>query len=120
MLTEVAMANEVKWTEEQKQEIYEKEYNMLTEDKKRLYQRNLTRKGNYSLNIAAKNAGVKNFDKFYNAGYACDTHNKIGKIVRKAIKEANGTMPEDLPTSKKSLKQLEKEKSKQLKAKKSE
>ena len=39
----------------------------------------------------------------------CSTHNKIGKIVRKAIKEADGTMPEDLPTPKKSLKQLEKE-----------
>ena len=48
---------------------------------------------------------------------ACDTHNKIGKIVRKAIKEAGGTMPEDLPTPKKSLKQLEKEKIKQLKSK---
>ena len=52
-----------------KQELSEKEYNELTEDEKRLYQRNLTRKGNYSLNIAAKNAGVKNFDKFHNAGY---------------------------------------------------
>ena len=40
---------------------------------------------------------------------ACDTHNKIGKIVRNAIKKAGGTMPEDLPTPKKSLKQLEKE-----------
>ncbi len=128
-----------------KQEITEKEYSMLTEDEKRFYQRNLTRKGNYSLNQTAKKAGVKNFDKFHNAGYkglyngetaddiakrkglryredildnmgsdelianlfrisqteqrlkrdnvdtekrACDTHNKIGKIVRKAIKEA--------------------------------
>ena len=50
---------------------------------------------------------------------ACDTHNKIGKIVRKAIKEAGGTMPEDLPTPRKSLKQLEKEKIKQLKNKNS-
>ena len=33
-----------------KQEITEKEYSMLTEDEKRFYQRNLTRKGNYSLN----------------------------------------------------------------------
>ena len=40
---------------------------------------------------------------------ACLTHNKIGKIVRKAIKEAGGTMPEDLPTPDKSLKELEKE-----------
>ena len=42
---------------------------MLSEDEKRFYQRNLTRKGNYSLNQAAKNAGVKNFDKFHNYGY---------------------------------------------------
>ena len=40
-----------------KQELSEKEYSSLTEDEKRLYQRDLTRKGNYSLNIAAKNAG---------------------------------------------------------------
>ena len=42
---------------------------MLTEDEKRFYNRDLTRKGNYSLNIAAKNAGVKKYDKFHNAGY---------------------------------------------------
>mgnify|MGYP006939888720 CR=1 FL=1 len=41
----------------------------LTEDEKRLYQRNLTKKGNYSLNQTAKKAGVKNFDKFHNAEY---------------------------------------------------
>ena len=52
-----------------KQELTEKEYSMLTEDEKRFYQRNLTKKSNYSLNIAAKKAGVKNFDKFHNAGY---------------------------------------------------
>ena len=52
-----------------KQELLEQEYNNLTEDEKRFYQRNLTKKGNYSLNQAAKNAGVKNFDKFHNAGY---------------------------------------------------
>ena len=46
---------------------------------------------------------------------ACDTHNKIGKIVRRAIKEAGGTMPENLPTPKKSLKQLEKENEKSIK-----
>ena len=51
------------------QELTEKEYSMLTEDEKRFYQRNLTRKGNYSLNQAAKNAGVKNFDQFHNYGY---------------------------------------------------
>ena len=154
-----------------KQELTEKEYSLLSEDEKRFYQRNLTRKGNYSLNQTAKRAGVKNFDKFHNAGYkglyngetaddiakrkglryredildnmgsselianlfridqtnqklindnikgekeANKVHNKIGKIVRKAIKEAGGTMPEDLPTPKKSLKELEKEKRKEL------
>ena len=45
---------------------------------------------------------------------ACNTHNRIGRIVRKAIEEAGGTMPEDLPTPKKSLKQLEKENKKSL------
>ncbi len=141
----VALAQTYFAVQTRKQEITEKEYSMLTEDEKRFYQRNLTRKGNYSLNQAAKNAGVKNFDKFHNAGYqglyngetaddiakrkglryredildnmgseelaanlfritqtesrlkrdkvdtekkACDTHNKIGKIVRKAIKQA--------------------------------
>ena len=166
----IALAQTYFAVQTRKQEITEKEYSMLTEDEKRFYQRNLTRKGNYSLNQTAKKAGVKNFDKFHKGLYngetaddiakrkglryredildnmgsdelianlfrisqteqrlkrdnvdtekkACDTHNKIGKIVRKAIKEAGGTMPEDLPTPKKSLKQLEKEKIKQLKSK---
>jgi len=52
-----------------KMEITEKEYSSLTEEEKRFYQRNLTKKGNYSLNQTAKEAGVKNFDKFHNAGY---------------------------------------------------
>ena len=162
----IALAQTYFAIQTRKQEISEKEYSLLTEDEKRFYQRNLTKKGNYSLNQTAKNAGVKNFDKFHNSGYkglyngetaddiakrkglryredildnmgsdelianlfrisqteqklkrdnietekdACNTHNKIGKIVRKAIKEAGGIMPEDLPTPKKSLKQLEKE-----------
>ena len=48
-----------------KQELSEMDYSLLSEDEKRFYQRNLTRKGNYSLNQTAKNAGVKNFDKFH-------------------------------------------------------
>ena len=52
-----------------KQELLERDYNTLSEDEKRIYQRFLTRKGNLSLNKAAKDAGVKNFDKFHNAGY---------------------------------------------------
>ena len=167
----IALAQTYFAIQTRKQEISEKEYNLLTEDEKRFYQRNLTRKGNYSLNKTAKNAGVKNFDKFHNSGYkglyngetaddiakrkglryredildnmgsdelianlfrisqteqklkrdniqtekdACNTHNRIGRIVRKAIEEAGGTMPEDLPTPKKSLKQLEKENKKSL------
>ncbi len=149
-----------------RQELSEKEYNILTEDEKRLYQRNLTRKGNYSLNIAAKNAGVKNFDKFHNSGYrglyngesandiakrkglryredildnmcseelaanlfritqtesklkkdnvrlekaANETHYNIGKNIREVIIKNGGTMPEDLPTPDRSLKEIEKE-----------
>jgi len=52
-----------------KQEILEMDYQLLSEDEKRFYNRDLARKGNYSLNQSAKNAGVKNFDKFHNAGY---------------------------------------------------
>ena len=66
-----------------KQELSEKDYNSLTEDEKRFYQRDLTKKGNYSLNITAKNAGVKNFDKFHNYGYKVlyngETANDIAK-----------------------------------------
>ncbi len=168
----IALAQTYFAIQTRKQEITEKEYTSLTEDEKRFYQRNLTRKGNYSLNQTAKKSGVKNFDKFHNFGYkglyngetaddiakrkglryredildnmvsdelianlfrisqteqklkkdniqsekeANKTHYNIGKIVRKAIKEAGGTMPEDLPTPKKSLKQLEKENKKSLK-----
>lgn len=50
-------------------ELTEREYSSLTEEEKRVYQRNLTKKGNYSLNIAARNARVKNFDRFHNYGY---------------------------------------------------
>ena len=168
----IALAQTYFAVQTRKQEITEKEYSMLTEDEKRFYQRNLTRKGNYSLNQTAKKSGVKNFDKFHNAGYkglyngetaddiakrkglryredildnmgseelaanlfritqtesrlkkdniqgekqANKTHYKIGKNIREVIAKNGGTMPEDLPTPKKSLKQLEKEKNKQLK-----
>ena len=43
------------------------------------------------------------------------THYNVGAKVRKTIKELGGTMPENLPTPKKSLKQLEKENRKSLK-----
>ena len=168
----VALAQTYFAVQTRKQEISEKEYSMLTEDERRFYQRDLTRKGNYLLNQAAKNAGVKNFDKFHNSGYrglydgetandiakrkglryredildnmcseelaanlfritqtesklkkdnissekeANKTHYKIGKNIREVIAKNGGTMPEDLPTPKKSLKQLEKENKKSLK-----
>ena len=44
-----------------------------------------------------------------NEKLATDTHYKVGRTVRKAIEELGGTMPEDLPTPKKSIKELEKE-----------
>ena len=44
-------------------------------------------------------------------------HYEVGSKIRKTIKELGGTMPEDLPTPKKSLKQLEKENKKSLKRK---
>ena len=65
----VALAQTYFAIQTRKQEISEKAYGLLTEDEKRFYQRDLTRKGNYSLNQTAKNAGVKNFDKFHNSGY---------------------------------------------------
>ncbi len=158
-----------------KQELSEKEYVNLTEEEKRFTQRDLTKKGNYSLNQTAKNCGVKNFDKFHNAGYkglydgetandiakrkklryredildnmgseelaanlfritqteaklkkdnisseddANQTHYNIGKNIRDVIIKNGGTMPEKLPTPKKSLKELEKEKKIQIKLEK--
>ena len=65
----IALAQTYFAIQTRKMEIQEKEYSKLTEDEKRLYQRNLTKKGNYSLNQVAKKSGVKNFDKFHNYGY---------------------------------------------------
>lgn len=146
-----------------KQELLETNIDELTELERRKYQRDLTKKANLLLNKTASKSGVKNFDKFHNAGYKglyngetandiakrknlryredildnmgsvelaanwfritqaeskiknenimgennCNiAHNEIGKIVRKAIKEAGGIMPENLPTPNKSLKDL--------------
>lgn len=161
----IALAQTYFAIQTRKQELLEKEYSCLTEDEKRFYQRDLTKKGNYVLNQTAASAGVKNFDKFHNAGYkglyngetaddiakrkglryreeildnmgsdelianlfrisqteqklrkdnikgennANKVHYNVGKIVRNAIKKAGGTLPEELPTPKKSLKELEK------------
>ena len=149
-----------------KQEITELEYDSLTDDEKRFYQRKLTKQGNYTLQKAASSAGVKNMAEFHNAGYkglyngetaddifkrkklryredildnmnedelvanlfrinqtkqklikdnvqgekeAKDVHYEVGKKVRKAILDIGGMMPEEMPTPKKSLKELERE-----------
>ena len=147
-------------------ELFEDGYNNLSEDEKRLLRRKQTKNGNLSLNYTALKSGVKDFDKFHNAGYkglyggesaddiakrkglrykedildnmnseelganifritqteaklkrdkvdneyiASSVHYEIGKKVRKAIKDMGGTMPEDLPTPKKSIQEIEKE-----------
>jgi DNA-damage-inducible protein D len=48
---------------------------------------------------------------------ANNAHYEVGKKVRKAISDIGGTMPENLPTPDKSIKQLEKEQQKQLEQK---
>ena len=154
-----------------KMELTEAEYSKLSEDEKRLYRRKQTKDGNKVLYKIARKKGVKNFDRFTNAGYkglyngetandiakrkglryredildnmgsaelganvfritqteallekqeeksenmATDTHYKVGKAIRKVIEKLGGTMPEDLLTPDKSLKELEKEKQKNL------
>ena len=149
-----------------KQEITEQEYDLLSDDEKRFYQRKLTRRGNYTLQKVASSAGVKNMAEFHNAGYkglyngetaddifkrkklryredildnmnedelvanlfrinqtkqkllrdniqgednAKNVHYEVGKKVRKAIADIGGMMPDEMPTPKKSLKELEKE-----------
>lgn len=52
-----------------KQEITEQEYDSLSDDEKRFYQRKLTKQGNYILQKVALSAGVKNIAEFHNAGY---------------------------------------------------
>ena len=150
-----------------KQEITEQEYDSLSDDEKRFYQRKLTKQGNYTLQKIASSAGVKNMAEFHNTGYkglyngetaddifkrkklryredildnmnedelvanlfrinqtkqrlirdnvqgekeAKDVHYEVGKKVRKAIADIGGMMPEEMPTPKKSLKELEREK----------
>ena len=149
-----------------KQELFEKEYNELTEDEKRIYRRRQAKSGNYNLNKTAVKSGVKDLARFHNAGYkglyngetaddifkrkklryredildnmgseeladnifriaqtdaklkrdnvddeytANFVHYEVGKEVRNSIKRLGGTMPEELLTPDKSLKELEKE-----------
>ena len=43
------------------------------------------------------------------------THYDVGRKVRQTIEDLGGTMPEDLPTPEKSIKQIEREQRKELK-----
>ena len=57
-------------------------------------------------------------DEIHNCSKATSTHYEVGAKVRKAIEDIGGTMPEDLPTPEKSIKQVEKEQLKRLKNRK--
>ena len=48
-------------------------------------------------------------DSIQGKAAANQTHYEVGKKVRETIAELGGTMPEDLPTPEKSIKQIEKE-----------
>lgn len=165
---QIALAQTYFAVKTRQQELTEEEYIKLSEDDRRIYDRNLARKRNSALAEIAQKKGVENFGKFHNAGYlglynetaqqiksrkklskkddildfmgseelganifritqteaklkkanidneelACATHNYVGKAVRRTIKQLGGTMPEDLPTPEKSVKQLEKERKK--------
>ena len=87
----IALAQTYFTVQTRKMESIERQYSSLTETEKRFYQRNLTRKGNYSLNQTAKESGVKNFDKFHNAGYKGlyngETANDIAKRKKLRYRE---------------------------------
>lgn len=162
----VAMGQTYFAIQTRKQEITEQEYDSLSDDDKRFYQRRLTKQGNYTLQKVATSAGVKNMAEFHNAGYkglyngetaddifkrkklryredildnmrseeladnifriaqtnaklkrdnvdneytANFVHYEVGREIKNSIKRLGGTMPEDLPTPEKSLKEIEKE-----------
>ena len=65
----IALAQTYFAVQTRKMEKLEKEYALLSEDEKRLYQRDLTTKVNYTVNRTARDAGVKNFDRFHNYWY---------------------------------------------------
>lgn len=65
-----------------KQEITEQEYDSLSDDEKRFYQRKLTKQGNYTLQKVASSAGVKNMAELHTFTLSvnewCDKTNTIG------------------------------------------
>ena len=56
-------------------------------------------------------------DRVKGAETATSIHYSVGKEVRTAIEKIGGTMPEDLPTPKKSIQQIEQEQMARLKSK---
>ena len=54
-------------------------------------------------------------DNIQGKAAANKTHYDVGSKVRQTIKDLGGTMPEDLPTPEKSIKELEREERKKLK-----
>ena len=68
-LNNVALGQTYFAVQTRKMELTEEEYSKLSEDEKRLYKRRQVKDGNKSLYRIAVKKGVKNFDKFTNAGY---------------------------------------------------
>ena len=68
-INSIALAQTYFAIQTRKMELTEQEYSRLTEDEKRLYKRKQTKDGNKALYKIAVTKGVKNFDKFTNAGY---------------------------------------------------
>ena len=64
--------------------------------------------------IVQTESKLKN-DKVNNEDDANDTHYEVGIVVRDTIKRLGGTMPEDLPTPKKSIEELRIDKLKEIK-----
>lgn len=58
--------------------------------------------------------GVLDKKKIQGEEEACNTHYRVGKAVRNAIKEIGGTMPEELPTPERSVKEIETEMKREL------
>ena len=167
----IALAQTYFAIQTRKQEILD-EYELLSEDDKRLKKRSAIRKGNRTLNRTAVDRGVRNLDRFHNAGYrglyngetaddiakrkglryredildnmgseelaanlfritqteaklkrenisgedsVNNTHYNIGKGIREFIIEQGNTVPEELETPKKSLKEIKKGRNKLIK-----
>ena len=74
-----------------KMELTEEEFSRLDENQKRLYTRINVRNKNQYLFETAKNAGVKNYGKFNNAGYKGLYNGETAKDIakRKGIKETD-------------------------------